>query len=156
MRRTLIILAATAVAAVITIPAVAQDGSGGGQDPALARFTACLTAHGVTVPAGLGGLELKQWLAARQDDATVSAALQACAGPRPDSGRGFEQLYSCLRAHGVDLADAPDAVKREVVALTQIDAGKATLAACQVSVDKPADKGDAAPAKEPRVCGNKE
>jgi hypothetical protein len=79
MRRTLTILAATALAAAITIPAVAQGG-GDRQDPAVARLTSCLTAHGVTVPSGLDPVALKQWLGARLDDQTVAAALKACSG----------------------------------------------------------------------------
>jgi hypothetical protein len=32
------------------------------------------------VPSGLDGVALKQWLGAHQDDHTVAAAMQACAG----------------------------------------------------------------------------
>ena len=159
----LIILAATALAAAITIPALAQDGSGGAQDPALARFTACLTAHGVTPPAGLGGRELKQWLAAHQDEATVSAAMQACAGPDRTDDKLVE-LRACLRNHGVDVGDAPDQLKGKMLELSRTDAGRAILNACNSepakppagAADKPApgDCGDAqlapAPAETPK------
>src|SRR5690348_16705316 len=92
---TLAAVAAAAVgAAAITIPAVAQSGGGDSQDPALAQFTQCLTAHGVTVPTGLGGRELKQWIGTRMDDPTIAAALNACAGPERDDK--VAQLSACL------------------------------------------------------------
>ncbi len=129
-------VAAAAVAAAITIPAVAQSG-GDQQDPALAKVTSCLTAHGVDVPAGLDGAGLKQWVGQHQDDATIRAALDACGSGGRDSG--FARLYSCLKAHGVDVANSPAAVKGKVLELSQTDAGKATLEACNIHLDdKPA------------------
>ena len=134
------VAAAAVVAAAITIPAVAQSGGGSASpDPALARFTACLTAHGVTVPPGLGGLELKQWIGTRQDDPTIAAALNACAGP--DRGDKVAQLRACLSRHGIDVAGGPDALKRKMLELSRTDAGRATLNACNAEPAKPgADK----------------
>ena len=138
------VAAAAVVAAAITIPAVAQSGGGGSApDPALARFTACLTAHGVDVPAGLGGVELKQWIGARQDDATIRAAQQACGAARPEmEGHDVSRLASCLRGHGVDVGSSPLAIKQKVAELGQTDAGKATLSACGIQIaDKPGAGG---------------
>ena len=152
--------AAAAVAAAITIPAGAQDGSG--QDPALARFTACLGAHGVDVPSGLDGLAFKQWLGGQQDRPAVTAALAACdsSGPGKGGADGFTQLYSCLTSHGVTVERSPDAVKRRVLQLNESDAGRETLAACKISVGDPAKAGDGragkpADAARPEVCGAK-
>jgi len=135
MRRTLIILAATALAAAVTIPAVAQEGGGGAQDPGLARFTACLADHGVNPPAGLDGRELKQWIGTRVDDPTIAAALNACAGPERDDK--LAQLRACLSRHGVDVSGDPDALKRKMLELSQTDAGRATLNACNAEPAKP-------------------
>ena len=135
MRRTLIILAATALAAAVTIPALAQESGGSAPDPGLARFTACLADHGVTVPAGLDGRGVKEWIGARQGDATVAAALNACAGP--DDGQKVAELRACLRSHGADVGTAPDELKRRMLELSQTDAGRAILNACNAEPAKP-------------------
>src|SRR3954453_20064314 len=138
MRRTLTILAATALAAAVAIPAIAQEG-GGAPDPQLAQFTACLTDHGVPVPAGLGGLELKQWIGTRQDDPAIAAALNACAGP--DHGEKVAQLRACLSSHGIDVPGGPAALQGKMLELSRTDAGRATLNACNAEPAKPgADK----------------
>jgi hypothetical protein len=130
------VAAAAVVAAAITIPAVAQSGGGGASpDPGLAQFTACLTAHGVAVPAGLGGVELKQWIGTRVDDPTIAAALNACAGP--DHGEKIAQLRACLSSHGVDVTGGPDALKRKMLELSRTDAGRAVLNACDAEPAKP-------------------
>ena len=138
MRRTLSILAATALAAAFTIPALAQD-DGGGKDSGFTRFTSCLRDNGVDVPAGLDPVAVKRWLGEHQDQAPIAAALQNCGKP---ADNGFAELYSCLRSHGVDVESSPDAVKRKVVELNGSDAGRATLKACHVSVDKDPTAGD--------------
>jgi hypothetical protein len=100
--------AAAAVAAAITIPAIAQSGDDA-QDHGIARLTSCLTTHGVTVPSGLDGPALKPWLGARQNDPTVRAALKACAGGTvSSSGEG-----ACGGAKPAPSSDSPaDARKK--------------------------------------------
>ena len=129
------VAAAAVVTAAITIPAVAQSGGGGAQDPALAQFTQCLTAHGVAVPAGLGGRELKQWIGTRVDDPTIAAALNACAGPGRDDK--LAHLRACLSRHGVDVSGGPDALKGKMLELSGTDAGRAILNDCNAEPAKP-------------------
>jgi hypothetical protein len=121
----LTVLAATAtaaaVAAAITIPAGADQGSA---DPAAAKLTSCLQAHGANAPDGSDPAALKQWLLAHQDD----AAVKAC-NPSPDG------LVSCLRSHGLNPPTSIFDLKPWMSQQLGTDAGKAALRACRVSLD---------------------
>src|SRR3954453_5234832 len=96
MKRFLTVLAATAVAAAVTIPALADDPGDGD-----AKFVTCLRSQGLDIPADTHGDAVKTWLLAHQSDAAVDPALRACKtreeGPSPKA----EELSACLRAHGL-------------------------------------------------------
>ena len=76
MKRFLTIIAATAVAAAVTIPALA-DGESPSSDRS-ATFETCLRAHGIPVPAGLEGRAFKEWIGAHPDTPGLEDAFQAC------------------------------------------------------------------------------
>jgi hypothetical protein len=161
MKRFLTIVAATAVAAAITIPAVADDG------PAdeLGAFATCLRTHGIPVPAGLEGVAIKQWIGDHQDTAGLEAAFEAC-DPNPRQGdkadhAAPEKLVACLRTKGLTPPAALDDLKPWVFEQSKTDAGKAALNACGFAgvEDKRAaggggcgaDKAEASRARKPKA-----
>ncbi len=102
MKRFLTILAATAVAAAVTIPAVADNGSPADE---LDTFATCLKAHGIPIPADLKGIAIKQWVGDHQDTAGLEAAFKAC-DPNPREvdkadDAAPQELVACLRAKGL-------------------------------------------------------
>ena len=108
MKRFLTIVAATAVAAAVTIPALADSGSPADE---LGTFAACLRTHGIPIPADLEGVAIKEWVGAHQDTAGLEAAFKAC-DPNPRQGdkadhAAPEQLVACLRAKGLEPPAAP-------------------------------------------------
>jgi hypothetical protein len=138
MKRFLTIIAATAVAAAITIPAVADSG-----DPAdeLGTFATCLRAHDIPVPANLEGVAIKQWIGAHHDASGMEAAFAAC-DPKPQGdktdGAPPERLVACLRAKGLQPPADLAAFKRFTLTVPA-----ATLEAC----------GLAAAREDKRTCG---
>jgi hypothetical protein len=131
MKRFFTIIAATAVAAAITIPAVADSGS---PPDELATFATCLRAHGIPIPANLEGVAIKEWVGAHRDTAGLDDAFKAC-DPKPrqgpkDGGPGPEELRACLTAKGLNPPTGLDELKPWVLQQSQTAAGKATLQAC--------------------------
>ena len=120
MKRFLTILAATAVAAAVTIPAVADNGSPADE---LDTFATCLRPHDIPIPADLKGIAIKQWVGDHQDTAGLEAAFKAC-DPNPREGdkaddAAPEELVACLRGKGLQPPAAPrrpQAVDRPAVA----------------------------------------
>ena len=100
--RFLTIGAATAVAASITIPAVA---GGRGEPDADAKFVSCLRAEGAGIPAGTRGMAIKTWLRAHPEAESALAACTPSNGPKP------QDLIACLRAQGLQPPAALDALK---------------------------------------------
>jgi hypothetical protein len=131
MKRFLTIIAATAVAAAITIPALADSGSPSDE---LATFATCLRAHGVPVPAGLEGVAIKEWVGAHHDTAGLDDAFKAC-DPQPhqgakDGGPGPEELRACLAGKGLNPPASLDALKPWVLQQSKTSAGNEALKAC--------------------------
>jgi hypothetical protein len=152
MKRFLTIIAATAVAAAITIPAVAD--SGGSPDDELATFATCLRAHGVAVPTDLQGVAIKQWVGDHQDIAGMQAAFKAC-DPHPSQGekadsQAPEKLVACLRDKGLQPPANLNDLKPWILGQSETAAGKSALNACglQPPEDKPATE-DAGPCGAP-------
>jgi hypothetical protein len=79
MKRFLTIVAATAVAATVTIPAIADNGSPADE---LSTFASCMRAHGVPIPADLEGVAIKQWIGTHEDASGLEAGFRAC-DPHP-------------------------------------------------------------------------
>ena len=125
MKRFLTIIAATAVAAAVTIPAVADS-----QSPPDETLS-CLRAHGIPVSAGLEGAAAKQWIGAHPGTPGLEDAFDHCApeGPR-QSGAGPEELRTCLAGKGLTPPASLDALKPWLMQQSQTAAGKATLNAC--------------------------
>jgi hypothetical protein len=149
MKRFLTILAATAVAAAVTIPALADSGS---PNDELGTFATCLRAHDIPVPAGLEGVAIKQWVGDHHDSPGLEAAFQAC-DPNPRKGdkgdaAAPEKLVACLRAKGLQPPANLNELKPWVLGQFETAAGKSALNACGMAApeDKPA-------AGEPGPCG---
>ena len=89
-RRALLIIAAAAVVAAIVVLATgAFAGTAGRSDQpgdGFAAFVSCLASHRVQAPSD-DPAAVKRWLADRQSDPVVQAALEACAGRGPGGGR---------------------------------------------------------------------
>ncbi|WP_028066385.1 hypothetical protein [Solirubrobacter soli] len=144
MKRFLTIVAATAVAAAITIPAVADSGSPSDE---LATFATCMRAHGVAIPADLEGVAIKQWIGDHQDAAGMQDAFKAC-DPNPRQGdkadnASPEELVACLRAKGLQPPANVNDLKPWVLQQFETDAGKTALNACGLAApgEKPAEDG---------------
>lgn len=131
MKRLLTIVAATAVAAAITIPALADSGSPSDE---LATFATCLRAHRVAVPADLEGVAIKEWIAAHPDAAGLDSAFKACdphsRQDRKDDGPGPEELRACLTGKGLNPPASLDALKPWMLQQSQTAAGNDALKAC--------------------------
>jgi hypothetical protein len=139
MKRFLTIVAATAVAAAITIPAVADSGSPADE---LGTFATCLRSHGIPVPTDLEGVAIKQWVGDHQDAAGMEAAFAACdPQPRgkPDEAAP-EKLVACLRAKGLQPPASMNDLKPWVLGQFDTPAGKSALNACGLAApeEKPA------------------
>jgi hypothetical protein len=144
MKRFLTIIAATAVAAAITIPAVADSGSPADER---ATFETCLRTHGIPIPADLEGLAAKQWIAAHPDAAGLDDAFKACdAKPRDHAKEdgGAEQLRACLTTKGLTPPARLDELKPWVLEQFRTAAGKEALNACGLA--EPEEKRAAEPA----------
>ncbi len=131
MKRMLTIIAATAVAAAITIPALADSGS---PPDELATFATCLRAHGVAIPADLEGVAIKQWIGAHPDAAGLDSAFKAC-DPNPrqgrkDDGPGPDELRACMTGKGLNPPAGLDTLKPWVLQQSQTAAGSAALKEC--------------------------
>ena len=131
MKRFLTIIAATAVAAAITIPAVADNGSPSDE---IDTFATCLRTHGIPIPADLEGGAIKEWVGAHRDTAGLDDAFKAC-DPNPpkgakDGGPGPEELRACLTAKGLNPPARLDELKPWILQQSQTAAGKDTLKAC--------------------------
>ncbi len=131
MKRFLTIVAATAVAAAVTIPAVADSGPPADE---LATFSSCLRTHGIPIPADLEGVAVKEWIGEHEDLAGLKAAFEAC-DPNPSQGRRDdaeepEELRACLRSKNLDPPASLEALKPWVLEQSATDAGKAALTAC--------------------------
>jgi hypothetical protein len=167
---TLAVGAASAVAAIaaVALPAAGADSKTPRRQaqPAPASFSAfvsCLRSHGLT-DAPADPAALKPWLRARQDANPdgVKAAMLACDNKVLDDKRAavkgpdFQQLVSCVRAHGIDAPSDPDAFKRWVAATEASDRDTLdrVMGACKMELGpgpdgpvKPANCGeDAQPA----------
>jgi hypothetical protein len=131
MKRFLTIIAATAVAAAITIPAVADSGA---PPDELATFATCLRAHDIPIPADLDGVAVKEWIGAHRDTAGLDGAFKACdpnprQGPK-DGGPGPQELRECLAGKGLNPPTGLDELKPWVLQQSQTAAGKDVLKAC--------------------------
>jgi hypothetical protein len=120
----LTVLAATAVAAAVaaalSLPAVADRGTG---DDA-SKLTTCLHTHGAA-DAPTDSFALKRWLATRAGSTAVKACVPEAAAPA--------ELISCLRGHGLNPPD--DLFQLKPWMLRQ--AGNSALKACGVNFDRP-------------------
>src|SRR5687768_15381921 len=111
----LTILAATAVAAAVSIPAVAgepRDGDG---------VVACLRAQGLDIPADTRGAAIKQWALRHADDAATERAFAAC---KP-KGESPARLVECLRGQGLEPPTALEELKPWIARQFDSEAGKA-------------------------------
>lgn len=166
MSRFTMTLTAAAVSAVAAIAAVALPAVGADSktprrqaEPGAASFGAfvsCLRSHGLT-DAPDDPVALKPWLAAREaaDPGSVQPAMAACDAKRTEvaGGPGIEKVIACVRAHGLDAPDEPDAFKRWLGNAAGSTAVDAVLRDCKMSLapepseGKPgACVGDARPA----------
>jgi hypothetical protein len=129
MKRFLTVIAATAVAAAITIPALADSGSS--PDPE-ATFVNCMRTNGIDIPADTRGFAIKQWIAAHESQPSVTDALKKCA---PDEKKGggiaVDSLVACLKSHGLQPPTDPVALKQW---LASQDAS--AIKACGVEIGK--------------------
>jgi hypothetical protein len=131
MKRFLTIIAATAVAAAITIPALADGGS---PPDELDTFATCLRAHGIPIPAELEGVAIKEWVGAHRDTAGLDDAFRAC-DPKPsqaqkDDGPAPAQLRACLTGKGLNPPTGLDELKPWILRQSETAAGNAALKAC--------------------------
>ena len=131
MQRFLTIIAATAVAAAITIPAVADNGS---PNDELATFATCLRTHGIPIPADLEGVAIKQWVGTHEDTPGLKDAFKAC-DPHPGDVEKAdhaapEQLVACLRTKGLEPPASIDDLKPWILQQSGTSAGKDALKAC--------------------------
>jgi hypothetical protein len=165
--------AAIAAIAVVALPAIGDSGTkSSGDDSGASDLAACLAAHGLP-GAPTTGLELKQWLASRenQHSRTAQAAIAACqpsadgaGAPGPDVTR----MIACVRSHGIDAPAAPDDFKPWLVDQEKAGGSKAldnALRACKMALappDKSKDAGtpdcgaapDKSPAAKPETPGD--
>ncbi len=138
----LTIAAAAAVAAVVVLTTGAFGGTAGRSDQPSDRFAAfisCLASHGVQVPSD-DPVKVKQWLADRQSDPAVQAALQACGAGDDTQGDGTEpgptpaELVACLERHDVDVPcdvkENPDALKPWLVGVIDQPSVRAAVDDC--------------------------
>ena len=137
----LAIAAAAAVAAIVMLTTGAIAGTAGRSDqpPGFAAFLSCLASHGVQVPSD-HPVKVKEWLADRQSDPAVQAALQACGAGDDTQGNGTEpgptpaELVACLERHGVDVPSdvkrAPDTLKRWLIGAMSQPGVKAAVDEC--------------------------
>jgi hypothetical protein len=138
----LLIAAAAAVAAIVVLTTGAVAGTTGRSDQpgdGFAAFTSCLASHGVQVPSD-DPVKVKEWLADRQSDPAVQAALQACGAGDDTQGNGTEpgptpaELVACLERHGVDVPNdvksTPDALKPWLAGAIDQPSVKAAVEAC--------------------------
>ena len=150
MKRFLTIVAATAVAAAITIPAVAD--SGGSPSDELGTFATCLRSHGIPIPADLEGIAIKQWVGEHEDAEGLKAAFEAC-DPHPEKGdkadnQAPEELVACLRAKGLQPPANLNDLKPWILGQFDTTAGKSALNAC--GLQAPDEKRASG---EPGPCG---
>jgi hypothetical protein len=138
----LLIAAAAAVAAIVVLTTGAVAVTTGRSDQPSDRFGAfisCLASHGVQVPSD-DPVKVKEWLADRQSDPAVQAALQACGAGDDTQGNGTEpgptpaELVACLERHGVDVPSdvksTPDALKPWLAGAIDQPSVKAAVEAC--------------------------
>jgi hypothetical protein len=143
----LVIAAAAAVAAIIVLSTGAFAGTSGttgrpDQPRGFDTFVSCLSSHGVQVPTD-DPAKVKEWLADRQSDPAVQAALQACGAADDTQGDGTEpgptpaELVACLEQHGVDVPsdvkEAPDELKQWLVGVLDQPSVRAAVDACASS-----------------------
>jgi hypothetical protein len=131
MKRFLTVIAATAVAAAITIPAVADSGSPSDE---LGTFATCLRTHGIPIPADLEGVAIKEWVGTHEDTPGLKAAFQAC-DPHPGDvdkadHAAPEKLVACLRTKGLEPPAGIEDLKPWIIQQSQTATGKAALNAC--------------------------
>jgi hypothetical protein len=131
MKRFLTVVAATAVAAAITIPAVADSGAPSDE---LGTFATCLRAHGIPIPADLEGVAITQWVGDHQDTPGLDAAFEACdpkprQGDKPDNAAP-EQLIACLRTKGLNPPGGLNEFKPWLLQQSRTSAGKDARKAC--------------------------
>ncbi|MBE2320926.1 hypothetical protein DVA67_033525 [Solirubrobacter sp. CPCC 204708] len=141
MKRFLTIIAATAVAAAVTIPAVADSGS---PPEDAATFERCLRTQGVPVPAGLEGRAFKEWIGAHSDTAGLEDAFEACdaQAPKPSSPEP-DELRTCLAGKGLEPPVGLDALKPWILEQSRTAAGEDALKACGFGgVEKKGTAGD--------------
>jgi hypothetical protein len=136
MKRFLTVIAATAVAAAITIPALADSGSS--PDPE-ATLVNCMRTNGVDIPADTRGFAIKQWIAAHESQPSVADALKKCA---PDAKKGdgvaVDTLVACLKSHGLNPPADPVQLKQWMA--TQ---DPSAIKACGVQMREADDHGGA-------------
>jgi hypothetical protein len=144
MKRFLTVVAATAVAAAITIPAVADSGSPSDE---LGTFATCLRSHGIPVPTDLEGVAIKQWVGEHPDTPGLDAAFQAC-DPNPQGDKADaaapQELVACLRNKGLTPPANLNDLKPWVLDQFKSESGKAALNACGLAApeEKPAGGED--------------
>lgn len=131
MKRFLTIIAATAVAAAVTIPAVADSGSPSDET---AAFESCLRAHGVPLPSDLEGAAAKAWIGDHPNTPGLEDAFKACGAHAPKhSGPAPEELRTCLAGKGLEPPASLDDLKRWILQQSGTAAGKDALKACGVA-----------------------
>jgi hypothetical protein len=139
--------AALAATAVVALPAIGDSGTTGTDPgPDVSDFAKCLAAHGLP-GAPTTALELKQWLAGKenQDSRAVQAAIDACKSTMPQvsaPGPDAATVIACVRSHGIDVPAAPADFKRWLRAQQQAGRSKAlddALVACKIE-QAPQDK----------------
>jgi hypothetical protein len=153
---------ATAAIAAVALPAVGADAPKTPRSQAppgvdVAALVSCLRSHGLA-DAPTDPNALKPWLRARQasDPDGVKGAMLACDDKLPDEKRAapgpdFQQLVTCVRAHGLDAPTAPDAFKRWLAEKEAADRDTLyrVMGACKMALGP----GPDVPAK-PGGCGD--
>lgn len=129
--------ALTTLAVTVAVPAIADDPPTGKSDDG---FAACLRDHGLD--GAPEGAALKPWLGERLDrgDAATQRALKQCS-PEPGTvkpGPSEQELRSCLKDHGVEVAGDARALKQWIVEHGGDAANRDALRACDIGpVPKP-------------------
>ncbi|HEY6758762.1 MAG TPA: hypothetical protein VI318_04705 [Baekduia sp.] len=150
--------ALTTLAVTVAVPAIGDDGGGGGGSGATypttpSSLAACLSAHGVS--GAPTDDTLKAWIGQRLDagDATVRAAMRACAPGKVTSAGDERQLRSCLADHGADVPQVEGGdLKRWIIEHQHDPATAAALKACHLVIGDgpgPGDCAKPAPAGKP-------